>query len=257
MDSSIDNDLILYESCDFYYYKKDMCNDVYFNKLNKYISLGESDNFYCWLDESYELTTSFTVFEFLRHSEFKYFFSTSMVDIPQCFNSSKSLRRSINKTPLIRFNNYLMRDGKRLKSMNLFLSVIWNIYFNEKNTLSSSSVTSWRSIYTSLSNVSTNKKHTVYPTNFFLKDFFGYDISTFGKHSNDETIYQKYEQIRKLGGNVYLYTGGLFEWILLQDIYGFSQFPTNPKIKTLDLLKYKPPTLLNTKYLTYSWQADC
>ena len=79
----------------------------------------------------------------------------------------------------------------------------------------------------------------------------------YGRHSNDETIYQKYDQIRKLGGNVYLYTGGLFEWLLLQDIYGFSQFPTNLRMKTLDLLKYKPPTLLNTKYLTYSWQEDC
>ena len=185
-DSSFDNDLILYESCDFHYYKKDMCDDVYFNKLNKYISLGESDNFYCWLDESYELTSSFTVFEFLKHSEFKYFFSTSLVDIPQCFNHSKSLRRSINKTPLVRFNNYLMRDGKRLKSMNLFLSVLWNIYFNEKNTINTSYITSWRSIYTSLSNVLTTGKHRIYPTNFYLKDFFGYDISIFGKHSHDD-----------------------------------------------------------------------
>jgi hypothetical protein len=81
-------------------------------------------------------------------------------------------------------------------------------------------------------------------------------IFVYGKHSNDETIYIKYEQIRKLGGKVYLYTGGLFEWILLQDIYGFEEFPTTIH-KTIDLLKYKPPTLLNTKYLTYSWQADC
>ena len=80
-------------------------------------------------------------------------------------------------------------------------------------------------------------------------------IFIYGRHSNDDTIYLKYEQIRKLGGKVYLYTGGLFEWLLLQDIYGFLQFPTTTKI--LDLLKYKPPTLLNTKYLTYSWQADC
>ena len=79
-------------------------------------------------------------------------------------------------------------------------------------------------------------------------------VFVYGRHSNDETIYSKYEQIRKLGGKVYLYTGGLFEWLLLQDIYGYSEFPTTTK--TLDLLKYKPPTLLNTKYLTYSWQED-
>ena len=81
-------------------------------------------------------------------------------------------------------------------------------------------------------------------------------IFIYGRHSNDETIYLKYEQIRKLGGKVYLYTGGLFEWLLLQDIYG-STFSTTSTFKTIDLLKYKPPTLLNTKYLTYSWQEDC
>jgi hypothetical protein len=82
-------------------------------------------------------------------------------------------------------------------------------------------------------------------------------IFVYGRHCNDETIFHKYEQIRKLGGNVYLYAGGLFEWLLLQDIYGIAEFPTTTTFKTVDLLKYKPPTLLNTKYLTYSWQADC
>jgi hypothetical protein len=81
-------------------------------------------------------------------------------------------------------------------------------------------------------------------------------IFIYGRHCNDETIYLKYEQIRKLGGKVYLYAGGLFEWLLLQDIYD-SEFPTTSTFKTVDLLKYKPPTLLNTKYLTYSWQEDC
>lgn len=75
-------------------------------------------------------------------------------------------------------------------------------------------------------------------------------ILIYGKHSNDETIYVKYEQIKKLGGNVYLYSGGLFEWILLQDIYGTDHFQTtNDSI--IDLLKYKPPNVLNTKYITY------
>jgi len=82
-------------------------------------------------------------------------------------------------------------------------------------------------------------------------------VFVYGRHSNDETIYLKYEQIRKLGGKVYLYTGGLFEWLLLQDIYGSNEFPTTTYKKTIDLLKYKPPTLLNTKYLTYTWQEDC
>jgi hypothetical protein len=76
-------------------------------------------------------------------------------------------------------------------------------------------------------------------------------ILIYGKHCNDETIYTKYDQIKKLGGNVYLYAGGLFEWLLLQDIYGVDTFPTSTHVKTVDLIKYKPSNVLNTNYLTY------
>ena len=34
------------------------------------------------------------------------------------------------------------------------------------------------------------------------------------------------------------YPGGVFEWLLLQDIYGNDNFPTTKK--ELDILKYKP-----------------
>jgi hypothetical protein len=76
-------------------------------------------------------------------------------------------------------------------------------------------------------------------------------IIVYGKHANDPTIYKKCEQIKKLGGVVYLYTGGLFEWLLLQDIYGPENFKTTQTSRTIDILKYKPSNVLNTKYLTY------
>ena len=75
------------------------------------------------------------------------------------------------------------------------------------------------------------------------------NIIIYGKHSNDETIYLKYTQITKLGGNVYLYIGGLFEWMLLQDIYGKELFKTTSTI--IDILKFKPNNILNTNYITY------
>jgi hypothetical protein len=75
------------------------------------------------------------------------------------------------------------------------------------------------------------------------------NIIIYGKNSNDETIYIKYKQIHNLGGNAYLYIGGLFEWLLLQDIYGYEMFKTTSK--TLDILKYKPINILNTNYITY------
>ena len=69
-------------------------------------------------------------------------------------------------------------------------------------------------------------------------------IIVYGENDNDEKIYKKYRQLSSLGfHNVYIYMGGLFEWLMLQDIYGFTEFPTTKK--QLDLLKFKPPKKLN------------
>ena len=52
------------------------------------------------------------------------------------------------------------------------------------------------------------------------------------------SIVKKYYQLQKLGiNNIFIYMGGLFEWLLLQDIYGNDQFPTTTEI--IDILKYK------------------
>lgn len=73
-------------------------------------------------------------------------------------------------------------------------------------------------------------------------------VIVYGLNSNDETIYSKHEQLIKLGiKNVFIYTGGMFEWLLLQDIYGKELFPTTSR--ELDILKYKPRKQLNILYI--------
>lgn len=80
-----------------------------------------------------------------------------------------------------------------------------------------------------------------------LKDI---KIIIYGKNSNDEKLYSKYSQLTSLGFyNVYIYSGGLFEWLMLQDIYGEQEFPTTKK--ELDILKYKPNKVLNVPLLEY------
>ena len=75
-------------------------------------------------------------------------------------------------------------------------------------------------------------------------------IIIYGKNSNDEKIYKKLQQLTSLGFyNVYIYIGGIFEWLLLQDIYGENEFPITKK--ELDILKYKPNNLFNTPLLEY------
>ena len=62
-------------------------------------------------------------------------------------------------------------------------------------------------------------------------------IIIYGKNCSDSKLNQKYAQLHGLGfSNIYIYIGGMFEWLLLQDIYGQCEFPTTSK--QLDILKY-------------------
>lgn len=75
-------------------------------------------------------------------------------------------------------------------------------------------------------------------------------IIVYGKNCNDDKIYKKYSQLHSLGFyNIYIYIGGLFEWLMLQDIYGEKEFPTSKK--ELDILKFKPPKKLDVHLLEY------
>jgi hypothetical protein len=75
-------------------------------------------------------------------------------------------------------------------------------------------------------------------------------IIIYGRNCNDEKIYLKYNQLSSLGFyNVFIYTGGLFEWLMLQDIYGSDEFSTTKK--ELDILKYKSHKVLNVQLLEY------
>jgi len=63
-------------------------------------------------------------------------------------------------------------------------------------------------------------------------------IIVYGRNSNDPTIVKKYEQLTKFGfTNVHVYLGGMFEWLLLQELYGVETFPTTEQCK--DLYKYR------------------
>ena len=67
-------------------------------------------------------------------------------------------------------------------------------------------------------------------------------IIIYGRNSSDSSSEKKYKQLVALGfSKVYLYMGGLFEWLLLQDIYGGDEFPTTSKV--LDLLKFRDKSM--------------
>jgi len=69
-------------------------------------------------------------------------------------------------------------------------------------------------------------------------DFYNKKIIVYGKNACDESAEKKARQLMGLGfQEVSVYGGGLFEWLLLQDIYGSSEFPTTKLV--LDILKYR------------------
>jgi hypothetical protein len=74
--------------------------------------------------------------------------------------------------------------------------------------------------------------------NSYLKKNKAIIILIYGENCSDNKVIEKYNQLYKLGfTNLYVYIGGLFEWLLLQDIYGEDEFPTTSKI--YDILNYK------------------
>lgn len=84
--------------------------------------------------------------------------------------------------------------------------------------------------------------------NKYLKQNKSVKIIVYGKNCNDDNVNKKYQQLISLGFyNIYIYPGGLFEWLLLQDIYGKELFPTTKK--EVDILKFKPYSVLNISLL--------
>lgn len=64
------------------------------------------------------------------------------------------------------------------------------------------------------------------------------EIIIYGKNCSDNSVFKKYLQLNNLGfKNIKIYNGGLFEWLLLQDIYGNDKFITTENI--VDILKFK------------------
>lgn len=71
-------------------------------------------------------------------------------------------------------------------------------------------------------------------------------IIIYGKNNVDNTMEKKYKQLSSLGfSEIYIYYGGIFEWMLLQDIYSDDEFPTTKKV--LDILKFRPASIFDSK----------
>ena len=84
--------------------------------------------------------------------------------------------------------------------------------------------------------------------NEYLNKKINVNIIVYDKNANAPNLMKKYDQLLGLGFvNVYIYPGGLFEWLCLQDIYSSENFTTT-NIE-LDILKYTPLSNIQTQLL--------
>ena len=72
--------------------------------------------------------------------------------------------------------------------------------------------------------------------NMMSKNDYEKDIIIYGRNCKEyEKLVKKQKQLASLGfKRVYIYLGGMFEWLLLQDVYGQKEFPTEKKGEILD-----------------------
>jgi hypothetical protein len=83
------------------------------------------------------------------------------------------------------------------------------------------------------------EKETENINKMLSKNDYETDIIIYGRNNHEyEQLAKKQKQLKSLGfKNVYIYLGGMFEWLLLQDVFGTKLFPT---VKKGEILDFKP-----------------
>jgi len=111
---------------------------------------------------------------------------------------------------------------------------------NNSNIILLNTITKEKQKHNILNTIEIESEETII-NNLIKTDNKAKIIYIYGENCNDITVINKYIQLKKLGfNNIHIYLGGLFEWLLLQDIYGNEAFPIIKNIDNIDFLIYKP-----------------
>ena len=142
----------------YVYVSEEFYNDRFSHCLN----MTESVPLRNFLLDKYGVHEAADDFDYLQNRTFTAFFRENKVDVPTCFKRTLSVRKSINELQLLKFNNYLMRDGKRLQSSKFFLRALQNQYSNPLSSTLRKQKTnySWKIFFILLNHVKIIHNHT-------------------------------------------------------------------------------------------------
>jgi len=174
--------------------------EIYYSLwLTEKLELLENKNLYNVITNKYGEGDSENYYSYFQENKFLDFFKSHKIDTPTCFNKTKSIRRPSNKLELIKFNNYLMRQGKRWKFLKMFLKIMMDLfhkyyYFSEKKN----TYFDWKSLFLFYNNLFLiNNNYHKYYFNKKLKLPFNTVIHKEEKHY-DPTFYIKLFLLKNL-----------------------------------------------------------
>jgi len=107
--------------------------EFYEDRLDHCLDITESNDFTEILLDHYGEHEAIDDFEYLKERTFTSFFRDNLIDVPRCFRKTKSVRRPINQVDLLKLNNYLMRDGKRLKVFGALSKTLLTLTNDQKS----------------------------------------------------------------------------------------------------------------------------
>jgi len=105
-----------------------MDETFFMEKLKHCLAIEDSHLFYEEIYDNYSIHDTLETFEYLNYSSFYSFFNENLIDVPKCFKRTKSVKRKINDLDLLRFNNYIMRNGERYKAFKFLSATLWHFF---------------------------------------------------------------------------------------------------------------------------------
>lgn len=103
-------------------------DEFYKDRFSHCLGLSESVDLKNFLLDEYGSQEPATDFWYLKKRSFTSFFRESNVDVPICFRKNISIRKPINEIKLLKFTNYVMRDGKRSQTFKILTSALHKQY---------------------------------------------------------------------------------------------------------------------------------
>lgn len=131
--------------------------------------------------------TFLTDYLYIRNSSFIKFFINNMIDVPICFKKSYSLKTKNFELPILKFSNFLMKQGKKEKIIRLLFSAFRFFFKNIKldNSKSNELIFSWFSIYLFISNTfNITKKNENKFLNFKFENMLNLNFSSILNDNN-------------------------------------------------------------------------